>query len=287
MAPLTPQEKAERTYNFTADFFDDPALGFWDRCGRRTVELLSLEPGMRVLDVCCGTGASALPAAKAVGNGGRVIGVDLAEHLLELAQQKARALQLENIEFLKADMTELPFEHESFDAVIIVFGIFFVPDMVGQVRKLWRLVRPGGKLAVTTWGPRFFEPAYTEWKAVLAILAPEWVTDFNPWDRITTTAAVQRLIEEGSAGNDKGMGTEVKVVAEECEHPLSTPEDFWRIALGSGLRWPIEQVGESKAMLLKNMLLQRLTERPGGPVKSIETNAIYGIVSCPKAGEPS
>ena len=277
MAALTPQEKAERTYNFTADFFDDPALGFWDRCGRRTVRLLGLERGMRVLDVCCGTGASALPAAKAVGNGGRVIGVDLSENLLELAQQKANAQQLGNIEFLKADMTELPFEQESYDAVIIVFGIFFVPDMEGQVRKLWRLVRPGGKLAVTTWGPRFFEPAYTEWRAALAMLAPEWVADFNPWDRITTVEAVQRLIDEGLAGSDKGMGSEVKVVAEECVHPLRAPEDFWRIALGSGLRWSIEQMGKSKSMLLKEMLLQRLTERREGPVRSIETNAIYGI----------
>jgi ubiquinone/menaquinone biosynthesis C-methylase UbiE len=281
MAALTPQQKAERTYNFTADFFDDPALGFWDRCGRRTVGLLGLEAGMRVLDVCCGTGASALPAAKAVGQEGRVIGVDLAENLLELAQQKAKALQLRNIEFLKADMTDLPFEDERFDAVIIVFGIFFVPDMVGQVRKLWRLVKPGGKLAVTTWGLRFFEPAYTEWKASLAELAPELVTDFNPWDRITTVEAVQRLIEEGMGGSVKRAGGEVTVVAEECEHPLSTPEDFWRIALGSGLRWSIEQVGESKAMLLKDMLVRRLTGRQEGPVRSIETNAIYGIAGRP------
>jgi len=272
MAALTPQEKAERTYNFTADFFDDPALGFWDRCGRRTVELLGLESGMRVLDVCCGTGASALPAAKAVGETGKVIGVDLAENLLELANQKARALQLENVEFLKADMTALPFEQRSFDAVIIVFGIFFVPDMEGQVRKLWGLLRPGGKLAVTTWGPRFFEPAYTEWKAALAMLAPELVADFNPWDRITTVEAVQRLLEAGGE-----IGGEVTVVAEECEHPLSSPEDFWRVALGSGLRWAIEQVGESKAVLLRKMLLRRLTERPEGPMRSIETNVIYGI----------
>ena len=277
MAALTPQEKAERTYNFTADFFDDPALGFWDRCGRRTVGLVGLEPSMRVLDVCCGTGASALPAAKAVGYGGKVIGIDLAENLLELAQQKAIALQLGNIEFLKADMTELPFELESFDVVIIAFGIFFVSDMEGQVRKLWRLVKPGGKLAVTTWGPRLFEPAYKEWKAALAVQGPEWVTDFNPWDRISTAEAVQRLIEEGSAGSDKGIGREVHVVAEECEHTLSTPEDFWRIALGSGLRWSIEQLGESKAILLKKMLLQRLTDREEGPVRSIETNVIYGI----------
>ena len=205
-----------------------------------------------------------------------MIGVDLAENLLELAQQKAKALQLGNIEFLKADMTELSFEEERFDAVIIVFGIFFVPDMEGQVRKLLRLVRPGGKLAVTTWGARFFEPAYTEWKAALSMLAPGLVADFNPWDRIITVEAVRRLLEEGLAGSDKG--SEVNIVAEECEHPLSTPEDFWRIALGSGLRWPIEKLGESKAMLLKKMLVERLTERPEGPMRSIETNAIYGIV---------
>ncbi len=269
--------RVEKIYNLTADFFDDPALGFWDRCGRRTVERLGLKPGMRVLDVCCGTGASALPAARSVGGEGRVIGVDLAENLLELAQQKAKALELGNIEFLKADMTELPFEDESFDAVIIVFGIFFVPDMEGQVRKLWRLIRPGGKLAITTWGPRFFEPAYTEWKAALAMLAPELVASFNPWDRITTVEAVQRLLEAGLAGSDKRIDGEVTVVAEECEHPLSSPEDFWRVALGSGLRWPIEQMGESKAVLLRKMLLQRLTERPEGPVRSIETNAIYGV----------
>jgi len=285
MAALTPQEKAERTYNFTADFFDDPALGFWDRCGRRTVGLLGLEPGMRVLDVCCGTGASALPAAMAVGNEGRVIGVDLSENLLELAQRKAKALQLENIEFLKADMTELPFGQESFDAVVIVFGIFFVADMEGQVRKLWRLVRPGGKLAVTTWGPRLFEPAYTEWKAALAILAPELAADFNPWDRITRVEAVQRLLEEGLAGSEKGMGIEVNVVAEDCEHPLSAAEDFWRIALGSGFRWAIEQVGKSKTELLRKMLLQRLTERPEGPVRSIETNAIYAIAKGTPVGD--
>jgi ubiquinone/menaquinone biosynthesis C-methylase UbiE len=272
MASLTPQEKAERTYNFTADFFDDPVLGFWDRCGLRTVELLGLRPGMRVLDVCCGTGASALPAAAAVGNGGSVIGVDLSENLLALAREKAAMRRLANIQFLKADMTELPFEEDSFDAVVIVFGIFFVPDMEAQVRKLWRLVRLGGRLAITTWGPRFFEPAYTEWKTALASMAPELVSDFNPWDRITTVGAVRQLIE-GSLGESDERA--IRIVAEESAQPMRTPEDFWRVALGSGLRWPIEQLGESRALLLKELLLQRLAERR---VTSIETNAIYGVI---------
>ena len=264
MTSFTPQEKAEKTYNSTADFFDHPALGFWDRAGRRTVELLDLRPGMRVLDVCCGTGASALPAAVAVGSEGKVIGVDLAENLLELARKKATTLHLDQLEFTKGDMTALPFSPGSFDAVIIVFGIFFVPDMEGQVRKLWQLVRPGGKLAVTTWGPRFFEPGYTEWKTVLATVAPEFVNDFNPWDRITSVEAVRQLIAL--------EGSEVTVVAEDSVQALREPADFWRVAMGSGLRWPIEQMGQEKAAILKERVLERLTS-----VTGIETNVIYGI----------
>jgi hypothetical protein len=73
--------KAEMTYNAAADHFDDGPLAFWDRYGRRTVEKLSLLPGSSVLDVGCGSGASAIPAAIRVGPHGRVIGVDLASML--------------------------------------------------------------------------------------------------------------------------------------------------------------------------------------------------------------
>ena len=136
--------KAATTYNAAADRFDDGPLAFWDRYGRGTIERLRLKPGSVVLDVGCGSGASAIPAARAVGKHGRVTGVDLAERLLALAQAKAEAEKLTNTEFRHADMTALGYPDESFDAVICVFAIFFVPDMVKQVQELWRMVRPGG-----------------------------------------------------------------------------------------------------------------------------------------------
>src|SRR5690242_21678682 len=83
--------KAEATYNAAADHFDDGPLAFWDRYGKRTVENLSLLPGSSVLDVGCGSGASAIPAAMQVGPSGRVIGIDLAERLLDIAQAKSRS----------------------------------------------------------------------------------------------------------------------------------------------------------------------------------------------------
>ena len=72
------KEKAAASYNSAADHFDDEPLSFWDLISKRTVTNLKLQAGAKVLDVGCGTGASALPAAQAVGKNGFVVGVDLA-----------------------------------------------------------------------------------------------------------------------------------------------------------------------------------------------------------------
>jgi SAM-dependent methyltransferase len=140
--PDDAKAKAAATYNAAADFYDDPANSFWDRFGRKTIERLRLPLGARVLDACCGAGASALPAAETVGPQGFVLGIDLAENLLTLARAKASARGLKNIEFRVADVLDLGLLESQFDAVVCVFGIFFIPDMPAAVRALWRVVRP-------------------------------------------------------------------------------------------------------------------------------------------------
>ena len=148
------KRRAQETYDVAADHFDRPALGFWDRYGRATVERLSLAPGAIVLDVCAGGGSSALPAARMVAPAGRVIALDLADNLLALARAKAERAGLADIvQTVSADVEALDHPDDAFDAVVIVFGVFFFPDMRAVTARLWRWVRPGGQLAVTTWGP--------------------------------------------------------------------------------------------------------------------------------------
>jgi len=265
--PLKQAKAKAAAYDAASDHFDDAPLSFWDRIGRRTVEGLALPSDGNVLDVGCGTGASALPAARVVGPNGLVIGVDLAARLLDRARDKAKALGLSNVQFRCGDMTSLGYPDGRFDAVVSVFSIFFVPDMEGLVRELWRMVRPGGKLAVTTWGPRIFEPAYSRWLAAIKRERPDLYSAFNPWDRITDVESVRRLLRDGGV-------SDVEVVAENGFQSLRSAEDWWIIALGSGLRWVIDQMGPQVAARVKADNVNWLSENK---IDRLEINAIYAL----------
>jgi ubiquinone/menaquinone biosynthesis C-methylase UbiE len=270
----TPDEaktKAASTYDAAADAYDDPANTFWERFGRKTVERIGLRPGARVLDVCCGSGASALPAAEIVGAKGSVLGIDLSEGLLALARKKARARGFANAEFRKGDALELPVEDGTFDAVVCVFGIFFVPDMTAAVRSLWRAVRPGGKLAVTTWGPRWFEPGSTAfWDAVRAE-RPDLYKGFNPWDRICEPAAVMELLRSGGA-------QEIEVVAEAAEHPIPSPEAWWSAVIGTGYRGTYDKLDPKQQERVRAANLE-FVRRSG--MRTIEANVVYATAKKP------
>jgi len=232
--------RAATTYNAASDHFDDEPLGFWKRYGERTVERLALRPGARVLDVGCGTGASALPAAARVGPTGKVIGIDLAERLLEIARQKAASRNLSNVEFHFGDMERFGYPDRHFDAVVCVFAIFFVPDMAMQLRELWRMVRPDGQLAITTWLPRVMEPAASVFWSAVKELRPELYLGFNPWDRITDPAPLRALLAEGGIVN-------ADILAENGRQELRSPEDWWTIVVGSGFRSIVDQMGPEMA----------------------------------------
>ncbi|HEX6523892.1 MAG TPA: methyltransferase domain-containing protein, partial [Streptosporangiaceae bacterium] len=140
--------RAARTYGAAADHYGLASHGFWDRFGAATVARLALAAGDSVLDLCCGAGASAVPAARVVGPAGRVVGVDVAEPLLELARARAAGEGLDNIEFRCGDAACTGLPDGSFDAVVCVFGVFFAADMPAFTAEMWRLVRPGGVLAI-------------------------------------------------------------------------------------------------------------------------------------------
>src|SRR4029453_9457986 len=270
--PENAQARAAFTYNAASDFYDASPLGFWDYFGRRTIQLASLPIGSRVLDVCCGAGASALPAAEAVGPTGNVIGVDLAKKLLESARRKAIQRRLGNVQFEVGDMLSLRFPVAGFDAVGCVFGIFFVPDMAMAVSELWSRVRPGGKLAVTTWGPNFCEPASAAFWCSIKNVRPDLYKGFNPWDRINDPAGLRKILNEAGVASPK-------IIAENRLHPIKSAEDWWTIVLGSGYRGTIEQLTQQERENVKEANLAFIRDEN---ISAVETNVLYAIATKPQ-----
>lgn len=192
------------------------------------MERLGLAPGARVLDLCCGTGASALPAAEAVGPTGSVLGVDITEALIRQAREKAAARRLPQARFECADVESLAFPPGSFDAVVSVFGLFFVDDMSGLLARAWRWLAPGGALAITAWGEDVLAPGEALfWEAV----------DREDPTLHTPGHAARLETPEKIAAVFAAVGLPVPVIARDrWEMPLPSAEAFWPVIMGTSNR---------------------------------------------------
>jgi ubiquinone/menaquinone biosynthesis C-methylase UbiE len=116
------------------------------------ISRLPIRAGSDVLDVACGTGNLAIPAARA---GARVAGVDIASNLIDQARQRAAAENL-TIDFKLGDAEALPFPDASFDMVVTMFGAMFAPRPEVVAAELARVCRPGGMIAMANWTPQGF-----------------------------------------------------------------------------------------------------------------------------------
>mgnify|MGYP002780738906 CR=1 FL=1 len=126
----------------------------------------ALAPGMRVLDIGCGTGATAIAAARAVAPGGRVVGVDIAPPLLAVARRRSR-----DVAWVEADAQSDPLPGGPFDRAISRFGVMFFGDPVAAFRNVAGHLAPGGRLAAVAWGP----------------------AEANPWFHVPARVAAARL----------------------------------------------------------------------------------------------
>lgn len=118
-------------------------------CHDLVIERLEPTPGLRWLDLACGTGAVAERAARA---GAEVVGVDLAPVLIETAKERASEQGLE-IDYRVGDCENLELADASFDRVSSTCGVMFAPDHEATARELARVTKPGGKIALVNWTP--------------------------------------------------------------------------------------------------------------------------------------
>lgn len=141
-------------------------VGFWRRydemearltrpVSERMLDLARVSAGMRVLDVACGRGEPALPAAHRVGPDGQVLAVDAVEGVLQIARERASREGLENVSFQVADAEALQAGEQSFDVATLRWGLMYMRAPERALASIHRALKPGGALVIASWA----EPA--------------------------------------------------------------------------------------------------------------------------------
>jgi ubiquinone/menaquinone biosynthesis C-methylase UbiE len=157
-----------------------------------------LRPGEHLLDVACGPGTTTIEAAASVSPGGRVVGVDLSGRMVEAARAYAQQHECLNTRFERMDAERLELPDASFDVVLCVLGLMYVPHPERAIAEMRRVLRPGGRIVLAVWGER----RNCGWAELFPIVDAEVKSDVCPlFFRLGQGAAL--------AGLCAGVGLEV------------------------------------------------------------------------------
>lgn len=144
------QKEVWNRFSHGWDKWNDITMDFLKPMGDEIISLIEAGGNDVVLDIASGTGEPGLTIATQL-NGGKVIGTDLSEGMLEVAKEKAKQRGIQNFETQVCDVCELPFKDNSFDAVSCRFGFMFFSDMELAAKEIARVLKPGGKIATSVW----------------------------------------------------------------------------------------------------------------------------------------
>jgi ubiquinone/menaquinone biosynthesis C-methylase UbiE len=198
--------------------------GIFGRSGSRLLELLRPSPGSKLLDVGTGTGEVALQALDWVGPEGRVTGSDVAIAMLSLAKRTAVEQGMSGITFCQTDAEQAGFPAASWDGITCAFSLFQFPDMKRALAEMWRVLKPGGRLALSNWGPGYFSP--------VAALQRGLFREFGLRPLLTNPIAFEpeglRILLS------KAAFTAVELIEETDEVWFESPEQIWAFNLDMG-----------------------------------------------------
>lgn len=246
-------------FDRAADSYDAVGVPWFGPIARALVEELDVRPGERALDLGCGRGAALLPLAEAVGDGGHVLGVDLAPRMVELT---ARDLaHLPQVRVTVGDARDPGLPPASCDVVTASLVLFFLPEPGAAVRTWADVLVPGGRLGVTTFGPQ--DP---RWQQVDELFAP-WLSprmlDARASGRrgpFASDDGVEQLFHDAGLVQVRTVHRQVEAVLRDADHLLQFTRSHGQRAM-----WEAVPQAEHDALAEQvRTLVRRLAGPDGG-----------------------
>jgi ubiquinone/menaquinone biosynthesis C-methylase UbiE len=202
------------------------------------VDFAGLSPGQKILDVASGTGHAAFYAGTKVGTAhGSVVGIDLAEEMVNLSNAYADTLPGCNVHFSWIDGEQTAFADNEFDVALCSDGIFFLPEMANGIKEWKRISKDGGWVCLSAFGETAFQPQSDLFENRIRQLGPVIPDKKRPfgWQRLVDQKSLIELFA------DAGM-TNIETREVKIGYLLKDKEEWWDICWNSGFRGPLAQL---------------------------------------------
>jgi SAM-dependent methyltransferase len=234
-----------------ADFIDSRTT----ELTARLLDAAALQPGERVLELACGPGGVGLAAAERVGPDGEVVLSDVAEEMTAIAAERSTALGLPNVSTRVLDLERIDEPDGSYDVVLCREGLMLVPEPAIAAREISRVLRPGGRCAVSVWGPRERNP----WLGVLLDSVGEQLGGTFPPPGVPGPFSLDDPERLGAVLTQGGLSA-VRVVEVPMPYRGDSLEDWW-----------------SRVPAMAGPLANVLAAQPEESVKAIRDQAVWAL----------
>jgi ubiquinone/menaquinone biosynthesis C-methylase UbiE len=247
-SPAAQERKAQTQMLFSAvaPVYDSVGPAGFKHFGRLLVDFVGVSPGQRVLDIATGRGAVLFPAAERAGDTGEVVGIDLAEGMVE-ALGKEIAQRGVKARVQRMDAEQLDFPDASFDRAFCAFGVMFLPSQAEAVAGFRRVIKPGGRVGVSTWKVT----QIADLGEVLESLghgnshAPGWIAEADRLADLLQTAGFS--------------GVQVKELSTTLVH--KNVDQYWQTAMSAGMRGALVKLTESETARVRAAVAEKLSDR--------------------------
>jgi ubiquinone/menaquinone biosynthesis C-methylase UbiE len=261
----SPEQKAAALFDLLAPDYDSTGVPFFGPIAHDLIEAMALQPGEDVLDMGCGRGAVLIPAATIVAPG-RAVGMDISPAMIEIARSAVRESGLTNAEATVGSAITPDLPASSFDAVLSSLVLFFLPDPLTALSAWLPLLRPGGRVGVTTFGAT--DP---RWKDIDEVLAP-----FMP-SRDARTSGTQGPFES-DAGMEELLSRagfeKVRTVRQELDVSFTSPEDWQSFSMSLAQRAGWMRVPEDQRASVREEAFRRYRSHADADGRAVFTQAV-------------
>lgn len=248
------QQEIVGLFSRAADSYDSIGPRFFSQLGRHFVDVAELGVGSRVLDVAAGRGAFLFAAADKVGPQGRVIGIDLAANMVNKTCEDIHRRKLKNTQMLQMSAQALDFPDASFDWVLCGFALWFFPQPQQALREMWRVLKPGGRVVLTTWAKNC---PFITW--IRKALDDSLQALGMPPPALAPTLSFNTVKTLGCALTKSGFG-HIDIKTSDHDFIYTDTQQWWQSLWSHGIRSRFEQLDVQQVDIVKADLLRRAQE---------------------------